>query len=125
VEFAPDPDRTPEENVELLRAYIREKETSFHIAFEQEKIFDEVLLKNGFMLDYTLTRQEQFTGNAVYLAKDAYRATLLCLDVPLDMATVDYFKDHKEQRFICLEQALDTTRKWNLKHHLGDKFVAF
>jgi adenine-specific DNA-methyltransferase len=125
VEFAPDPEKTPEENVELLKEYIREKETAFHIAFEKEKIFDEVLLKNGFMLDYTLTQQVQFTANAVYLVKDTYREALLCLDVPLDMATVDYFKGHKEQRFICLEQALDTTRKWNLKHHLGDKFVAF
>ncbi len=125
VEFAPDPDKTPAENVELLKAYILEKETAFHIAFEKEKIFDEVLLKNGFMLDYTLTQQEQFTANTVYLVKDTCREALLCLDVPIDMATVDYFKEHKEQRFICLEQALDTTRKWNLKHHLGDKFVAF
>ena len=125
VEFAPDPDKTPAENIELLKEYIREKETAFHIAFEKEKIFDEVLLKNGFMLDYTLTQQEQFTANTVYLVKDTYREALLCLDVPIDMATVDYFKDHKEQRFICLEQALDTTRKWNLKHQLGDKFVAF
>ena len=125
VEFSPDPDKTTEENVELLKVYIRDKETAFHIAFEKEKIFDEVLLKNGFMLDYTLTRQEQLTKNEVYLVKDTYREALLCLDVPLDMATVDWFKDHKEQRFICLEQALDTTRKWNLKHQLGDKFVAF
>ena len=125
VEFAPDPDKTPTENVELLKAYILEKETAFHIAFEKEKIFDEVLLKNGFMLDYSLIQQEQFTANAVYLVKDTYREALLCLDVPIDMATVDYFKEHKDQRFICLEQSLDTTRKWNLKHHLGDKFVAF
>ena len=125
VEFAPDPDKTSEENVELLKEYIKEKETAFHIAFEKEKIFDEVLLKNGFMLDYTLTKQEQFTNNDVYLVKDTYREALLCLDIPIDLATVDYFKEHKDQRFICLEQALDTTRKWNLKHHLGDKFVAF
>lgn len=125
VEFAPDPDKTSEENVELLKEYIKEKETAFHIAFEKEKIFDEVLLKNGFMLDYVLTQLEQFTKNEVYLVKDTYREALLCLDIPIDLTTIDYFKEHKEQRFICLEQALDTTRKWNLKHHLGDKFVAF
>ena len=27
--------------------------------------------------------------------------------------------------FICLERALDTTKKWNLKHYLGNKFNAF
>jgi hypothetical protein len=125
VEFAPDPEKNPEENVELLKAYISEKEGAFHFAFEKEKIFDEVLLKNGFMLDYTLTRQEQFTANEIWLVKDAYREALLCLDVPLNTATVEQFKTHKEQRFICLEQALTTTLKWNLKHCLGDKLVAF
>ena len=77
------------------------------------------------MLDYVHTQQEQITKNEVYLVKDTYREAPLCLDIPRDLATVDYFKEHKVQRFICLEQALDTTRKWNLKHHLGDKFVAF
>jgi len=27
--------------------------------------------------------------------------------------------------FICLERSLDTTAKWNLKHLLGKRFVAF
>jgi len=38
---------------------------------------------------------------------------------------VDHFKTHPEHFFICLELALDTTKKWNLKHHLGDKLKAF
>jgi adenine-specific DNA-methyltransferase len=35
------------------------------------------------------------------------------------------FEKHKERQFICLERALDTTSKWNLRHLLGDKLVAF
>ena len=35
--------------------------------------------------------------------------------------TVDYFQTHTDRFFICLEIALDTTKKWNLKHHLIDK----
>ena len=31
----------------------------------------------------------------------------------------------REHFFICRELALDTTKKWNLKHHLGDKLKAF
>ena len=31
----------------------------------------------------------------------------------------------KDTLFICLERSLDTTMKWNLKHLLGDKLVAF
>jgi len=36
-----------------------------------------------------------------------------------------HFKTHPEHFFICLELALDTTKKWNLKHHPGDKLKAF
>ena len=121
VEFAPDPDKTEAQNIELLKQYIREKEATFHMKWERETVLDEVLLKNGFMLDYTLTPRPQFTKNEVFLAKDAHKESLVCLDQNLDAATVDHFKTHPEHFFICLELALDTTKKWNLRHHLGDK----
>jgi len=124
VEFAPDPDKTEAENVELLKQYIREKEVSFHIQFEKEKVRDEVLLKQGFMLDYSLTPQSEFTQNEVFLARDAFKESLLCLDALISPQTVDHFATHKERFFICLELALDTTKKWNLKQHLGDKLKA-
>jgi adenine-specific DNA-methyltransferase len=125
VEFAPDPDKTEAENIELLKQYIRDKEATFHIQWERETVLDEVLLKNGFMLDYTLTPRPEFTKNEVFLAKDAHKESLICLDVTLAPETVDHFKQHPEHFFICLELALDTTKKWNLKHHLGDKLKAF
>jgi adenine-specific DNA-methyltransferase len=125
VEFAPDPAKTEAENIELLKQYIREKEATFHIQFEKEKVIDEVLLKNGFMLDYTLTPQPEFTNNQVLLAKDAFKESLVCLDAKLEPETVDHFKTHPDKFFICLELALDTTKKWNLKHHLGEKLKAF
>ena len=125
VEFAPDPDKTEEENVDLLKQYIREKEATFHMQWDRATVMDEVLLKNGFMLDYTLTPRPEFTKNEVFLAKDAHKESLICLDLNLDPATVDHFKTHSEHFFICLELALDTTKKWNLKHHLGDKLKAF
>jgi hypothetical protein len=55
VEFTPDPDKTEAENIEPLKLYIRNTEATFHIQWERETVRDEVLLKNGFMLDYTLT----------------------------------------------------------------------
>ena len=125
MEFAPDPDKSEAENIELLKQYIREKEATFHMQWERDTVLDEVLLKNGFMLDYTLTRRPESTKNEVFLAKDAHKESLLCLDQALDPATVDHFKTHPEHFFICLELALDTTKKWNLKHHLGDKLNAF
>jgi adenine-specific DNA-methyltransferase len=121
VEFAPDPEKNEVENVEALKRYIAEKEQSFHIQLDKEPVRDEVLLKQGFMFDYTLTPQPAFTKNEVVLARDAYKESLLCLDAVIAPETVDYFQTHKDRFFICLELALDTTKKWNLKHHLGDK----
>ena len=121
VEFAPDPAKTEAENIELLKAYIREKEATFHLQFEKDKVLDEVLLKHGFMLDYTLTPRPEFTRNEVFLARDAHKESLLSLDAKLQPETVDHFKTRKDQFFFCLELALDTTKKWNLKHNLGEK----
>lgn len=124
VEFAPDPDKTGEENVEALRQYIRDKEATFDIQLNRDVVMDEVLMKNGFMLNYTLERRPEFTKNEVFLAKDRYKESLVCLDAIIDLDTVDHFKKHQKDFFICLELALDTTRKWNLRHHLGQKLKA-
>jgi adenine-specific DNA-methyltransferase len=125
VEFAPDPEKTTEENIELLKKYIRDKEAQLVTAFNRDELMTEILLKNGFTLNYTLTKQKEFKKNEIFLATDGEKETLICLDVSIDMETVEHFKKHNEQKFICLERALDTTKKWNLKHYLGDKFNAF
>jgi len=125
VEFAPDPDKTDEENVELLKKYIRDKEAQMHTAFNRDELLTEILLKNNFTLNYKTTKQEQLKKNEILHVTDGEKETLICLDVDLDMDTVEYFKTNTQQRFICLERALDTTKKYNLKHYMGDKFTAF
>lgn len=125
VEFAPDPEKTTEENIELLKKYIRDKEAQLITAFNRDELVTEILIKNGFTLNYTLTKQEEFKKNEIFFATDGEKESLICLDVAIDMETVDYFKKNTNQKFICLERALDTTKKWNLKHYLGDKFKAF
>jgi adenine-specific DNA-methyltransferase len=124
VEFAPDPGKTESENVELLKAYIKKKENTFLRTWDRDRILDELMLKNGFMLDYTLSPDEKFKKNKVEVAKDAHRTALICLDESIAPETVDAFKGDKERTFICLDAALDTTKKWNLKHHLGDRLRA-
>ena len=124
VEFAPDPAKTEAENIALLEQYIREKENTFDIQFNKDTVLDEVLLKNGFMLDYTLTPCPEFAKNEVLRAKDAHKEALVCLDREIAPETVDRFKADKQSFFICLELALDTTKKWNLKHHLSDRLNA-
>lgn len=125
VEFAPDPDKTDEENIELLRKYISDKEAQLVSAFNRDELLTEILLKNNFTLNYKIVNQEQFKKNEILHVTDGEKETLICLDVMIDMETVEYFKTNAEQKFICLERALDTTKKYNLKHYMGDKFIAF
>lgn len=124
VGFAPDPDKTEAENVAALRAYIAEKETQLTGLFEPQDIIDEVLLKNRFKLHTTLADVPEFTANKILRADDGERQTLLCLDLKLQAETVGALLK-APQSFICLERALDTADKWNLRNHLGHLFTAF
>jgi len=125
VEFAPDPEKTEEENIGLLKKYIKDKEAQLVSAFNREELITEILLKNGFKLNYTLSKQEEFKKNEILFASDGEKKTLICLDVIIADETVEHFKTHTEQKLIVLERALDTTKKWNLKHYMGEKFKAF
>ena len=125
VDFAPDAKKTEAENIELLKTYIANKELQLVNAFNKPELLTEILLKNGFNLNYKLGLQTQFASNEVQLASDGEKETLICLDVVINADTVDYFKTNSDKKFICLERALDTTKKYNLKHYLGDKFNAF
>lgn len=125
VEFAPDPEKTSAENIELLKKYIKDKETQLVSAFNKDELITEILIKNGFKLNYTLTKQEEFKKNEILFATDGDKETLICLDVLIADETVEHFKTHTEQKLIVLERAIDTTKKWNLKHYMGDKFNPF
>jgi adenine-specific DNA-methyltransferase len=124
-EFVPDSEKTEEENIEELIKYIKEKEAQLVTHFNKDELITEILLKNGFKLNYTVTQQNQFKKNEVLLATDGEKETLLCLDNPIDDETIEYFKTNSKQKLIVLERSLNTTKKWNLKHYLGDKFNAF
>jgi adenine-specific DNA-methyltransferase len=125
VEWAPDVDKTDEENIALLKKYITDKEAQLVTAFNRNELLTEILLKNGFQLNYKADKQEQFKKNEILLATDGIKETLICLDVAINADTVEHFKKHTDKKFICLERALDTTKKYNLKHYLGDLFHAF
>ena len=125
VEFAPDPEKTSAENIELLKKYIKDKEAQLVSAFNKDELITEILIKNGFKLNYTLTKQEEFKKNEILFATDGDKETLICLDVLIADETVEHFKTHTEQKLIVLERAIDTTKKWHLKHYMGDKFNPF
>lgn len=124
VEFQPDPEKTTEENIAILRQYIADKEATLYSLFNEADIFDEVMLKNGFQLNYTREPVADFAENRVYRVTDGHKSALVCLDSELSNVTVAAMNGWKEI-FICLERAVDTTKKWNLRHQLGEKLVAF
>lgn len=124
-EYAPDPEKSEEENVEALKKYIRDKEAQLLTAFNRDELITEILIKNGFKLNYSTAKQQQFKVNEILLVTDGDKETLICLDGTLADETVEYFKTNTQQKLIVLERALDTTKKWNLRHSMGDKFKAF
>lgn len=123
-EWNPDPTASEAENVESLKKYIAEKESQLHIDFDRDKLLIEILLKEGFKLNYAAKPYEAITTNNVLHVSDGDKEALICLDDSIAPETVEHFKSHKDLRFICLERALDTTKKWNLSNNLGEKFKA-
>ena len=125
VDFAPDPEKNEEENLELFHKYLDEKERQMTLAFNEDELITEILITRGFKLTYKLNRQEIFTQNTVYLATDGSKIAYICVDPQIYDETANYFMEHTDTKFICIERALDTTKKFNLKKKMGDKFFAF
>ncbi len=69
--------------------------------------------------------QEEYNPLESVQSHDWNKEILLCLDSNLTDETVKYFKNNTEQKIIVLERALDTTKKWNLKHYMKDNFKTF
>lgn len=124
-DFAPDPEKSEEENLELFRKYVAEKEQQLSMGFDYQELITEILISRGFMLIYKLELQPSFTDNTVYLASDGAKEAYICVDNSLSDSTVDYFMQNTGTKFICIERALDSTKKFNLKNRMQDKFFAF
>ena len=124
-DFAPDPDKSEKENLELFRKYVATKEQQLSMGFDEQELITEILISRGFMLTYKLTPQPSFTENTVYFASDGVKEAYICVDNTLADSTVDYFMGHPVTKFICIERALDSTKKFNLKNRMQDKFFAF
>lgn len=77
------------------------------------------------LINYMLELQPRFTQNRVNKATDGIKTAYITVDATLHDETVDYFLSHPDTKFICIERALDTTKKFNLKNKMQDKFFAF
>lgn len=124
-DFAPDPEKSEEENLELFQQYVFQKEQQLFLGFNDNDLITEILISRGFTLTYKLEHQPMFTANTVYFATDGEKTAYICVDNQLADATADYFMQHTDTKFICIERALDSTKKFNLKKKMEDKFFAF
>ena len=124
-DFAPDPEKSEEDNLELFRKYVAKKEQQLSMGFDDQELITEILISSGFMLTYKLELQPSFSDNTVYLATDGAKEVYICVDNSLSDSTVDYFMQNTDTKFICIERALDSTKKFNLKNRMKDKFFAF
>lgn len=123
--FAPNPEKSEEENLELFHQYVKLKEQEITMPFINDELITEILISRGFKLTYKIEPQPMFNDNAVYLASDGVKKTYICVDSELKDSTVEYFMQHTDTKFICIERALDSTKKFNLKNKMQDKFFAF
>ena len=125
VMFELDPKLDEAGNLQRLQQYINEKERQLFNTFDEANLLTEIIIKRGFNLNYVATKAEQFTKNNVLWVTDGNKKAFVCLDDKLADESVAYFSKNINEHFICLERALDTTKKWNLKHAMGHLFFAF
>jgi adenine-specific DNA-methyltransferase len=123
-EWSPDANLSEAENVRALKAYIAEKEAQLNLSFDRDKLLLEILLKEGFKLDYAVEPYTAVRANQIVHVTVEEREVLVCLDSVLAPESVEHFKTRTELKFICLERALDTEKKRKLLHFLGEKFKA-
>lgn len=118
--FAPDSDKSDEENKKALETYIKK-------AISQKSLFKdgvvdlvyEIALKDGFELTLEMNKAKKFDKNVVYKVTDSHKEALICVDDILEDETIKQLEDHKNLRFICLHTSVNTTKKWNLQNILG------
>src|SRR5690606_39111231 len=81
--FAPDPEKTDEENIAALDAYIAEEEAQQKFDFNLPDLLTEILIKQGFNLNFTYSEVPEFTENTVFRAEDCDKHALICLDAEI------------------------------------------
>lgn len=117
--FTPDPEKTEEENKKALAKYIEEASTQLEFKFDEFDLMYEVLLKDGFTLNFKAEKLPEFTKNNIYKVTDGEKHAYVTLDGDLKDETLQKLQSYTEERFICLERAVDTTKKWNLQNMFG------
>ena len=76
-----------------------------------ENVLEEIKLRQGFALDCQVDEVKEITTNKIWHLVDSVRPITLyvCLDEKINQKTVDTLKIGKDDKFICLNSAIDDT----------------
>mgnify|MGYP001034638123 CR=1 FL=1 len=118
-QFTPDPEKSEEENMNAFEEYLGKARSQLMFEFKEEEMLYEIALKDGFKLTFNKEPVEEIKENKVYKISDGEKEALVCLDNTISNSTLKILEGMKDMRFICLERAVDTTKKWNLKSIFG------
>lgn len=123
--YQPDPEKSAEENVRALKEHIAraKQQLMFDPKGKETDLMYETLIKQGFMLTMTKEHLKEFAENEVWKVTDGDRSAIVCLDAELKDATVKTLAEYKDNRFIGLHRAVDTTKKWELTQTFGEALV--
>ncbi len=123
--YQPDPEKSAEENVQALKDHIAraKQQLMFDPKGKETDLMYETLVKQGFMLTMTKEYLGEFGENDVWRVTDGDRNAIVCLDADLKDATVKALAKYKNNRFIGLHRAADTTKKWELTQAFGEALV--
>lgn len=81
--------------------------------WKSENVLTEIILKQGFALDCTKEKLDSFKRNTVYKITDSQDAVCkkitlyVCLDTSIEKETIDTLKLNDDEKFICLDAAID------------------
>ncbi|MFA6446698.1 MAG: site-specific DNA-methyltransferase [Patescibacteria group bacterium] len=118
--FEINPDMTEEQKTKAWEEYLEKSKQAHLFDFKPDELLVEIALKDGFDLNFKAEPIKEFKKNKVLDVSDGEKAALICLDENIQEDTIKGLEPYKERRFICLERAVDTTSKWNLKRMFGE-----
>lgn len=90
-DFAPDPEKSEEENLELFRKYVATKEQQLSMVFDDHELITEILISHGFMLTYKLELQPSLQTTqsiSLLMVQKRHTSALITHSVILQLTTL-------------------------------------
>ena len=90
--------------------------------YKEENVIFECIIKEGYSLNSKIEKTE-IKSNKVYKVTDGDLFFYICLDQEIKDKTIDELKLKKENMFVCLDEALNDSKKKNLSIQCNLKVI--